>query len=217
MRNLFLLLLAACALSGQPTWKEFSIGPPTAGRNQSGPFGIHAAQMPLIRAISRAYGMPEHRIVGPAWLGTERYAITAEVNEPRDFQPLFQRELAERFHMVVHKEQRQVPVFVLKPLDSPAKLSSAGSAASTPHRSGGLDMSNATMDGFAAALADAIHRPVFNETGIDGTFQIQLRWEMDDMKSLEAAVKEQLGLQLVSEVRGVELLIVDRAEKLVVK
>jgi hypothetical protein len=47
-------------------------GPAVPGRNQSNAFSIHAAGMPLVRAISRAYGIPEHRILGPSWLATEK-------------------------------------------------------------------------------------------------------------------------------------------------
>jgi uncharacterized protein (TIGR03435 family) len=218
MRNVCLIaLLTASAMNAQPAWKEFSIGPPATGRIQSSAFDIHAAQMPMIRIVTRAYGFPESRIVGPAWLETEKYAITAVPVDPKDFQALLQHELAERFHMIAHKEQRQVPAFVVKPLDSPAKLSSSGAAGGPSPRGGGLEMTSATMEGFAAALADMIHRPVFNETGIDGKFQIRLNWEYNNMASLKTAVRDQLGLQLADEVRAVELLIIDHVEKTAVQ
>ena len=93
--NTVCLLLAIPALSAQtatpPGWKEFSIGPPT--RNQSGfrQNGIVAAGIPLKRALARAYGLPEHRIIGPSWIDEARYAITALVDDPQTFQPLFRR------------------------------------------------------------------------------------------------------------------------------
>lgn len=224
MRNALWIVIAAAALWAQPAWKEFSIGAPVVGRNQNGPFGIRASGMPLLRAISKSYGTPEHRILGPAWLATEKYAIVAEVAEPKDFQPLFQRELADRFHMLAHREQRNVPVFVLKTLDSPATLSAAHGAAPQPGSSslqGGprplLEMFGSNLDAFVAALADSIRRPVFNETGVDGTFHIQLSWQFGNLASLQEAVKKQLGLQLVDDNRTVELLVVDHIEKLQVK
>jgi uncharacterized protein (TIGR03435 family) len=222
MRNVLpLVLTAASLLSAQPAWKEFSIGAPTVGRNQSGPFGIRASSMPLLRAISKAYGIPEHRIVGPSWLAAEKYAIIGVVDEPKDFQPLFQQELAQRFQMIAHREQKVVPVFILKPIESSiggsAKLPSTpadGSSSLSGGPSPALQMTGATMDAFAAALSDAIHRPVWNETGIDGAFQIRLSWEFGNLKSLATAVKEQLGLQLIDDNRPVDLLVIDHIEKL---
>ena len=218
MRNLPLLVLAvSSALCAQPAWKEFSIGPGVPGRNQSGPFGIHASGMTLLRILSRAYGLPEHRIVGPSWLGTEKYALTAEVADAKDLQPLLQQELAKRLQLLAHREQRQVPVFVLKALDTPAKLSSSRPDSSTSMQGGArpvLQISGGTLNDFAGALADLIRRPVFNETGIDGAFQIRLAWQSGKLASLPGAIQDQLGLQLIDENRVVDLLIIDHIEKL---
>jgi uncharacterized protein (TIGR03435 family) len=209
-----LLLLTASALWAQSGWTEFSIGPATASHSQFSRFGIRAEGVPLLRAIARAYGVPEHRVAGPPWLPTERYAITAQVSDPLQFQPLFQQELANRFHMLAHREQRDIPVFVLKPVEGAQKLTPAAPPGSASMAGGGLQMSGATMAGFAAALADSIRRPVIDETGIDGAFDFKLSWQGGNMASLQAAARQQLGLQLIDDKRVVELLIIDHIEKL---
>ncbi len=111
MTRLAVWLCAASALFGQsadsPKWKEFSIGPPTRNQTGFGPNGLRADGIPLVRALARAYGLPEHRIIGPDWLDTERYAIVAQVDDLKDFQPLFQQELTARFKMVAHREMRR--------------------------------------------------------------------------------------------------------------
>lgn len=188
--------------------KEFSIGPPTANHAANGPYGIRAEGMPLKRVLARAYGIPEHRILGPDWLATERYAIVARVNDPAELQGLLQQELTARFHMLVHRETKNVPVFVMKPAQGGAKLGAAPAGPPT------LKMTKTTMAGLAAALSDQISRPVFDETGIDGRFDVSLSWKFGNVASLQAAMKEQLGLELVDQNRSVEFLVIDHIEKL---
>ena len=215
-REAVLSILAASALLGQAgsaTWKEFSIGPPT--RNQSGfsAYGIRAEGVYLKRALARAYGLPEHRIIGPDWLETERYAITGQVENPADFKPLFQQELTARFHMVAHLETREVPVYVLKTIDGGAIRSASGDAGGRG-LTGSFKMPHATVAAFAAFLSDYIQRPVFDETGMDGNFDFSLSWNKGNPAALQEAVKQQLGLQLADDKRSVELLIVEHIEKL---
>ena len=69
------------------------------------------------RAIARTYGMLESRVMGPPWLDVERYAATALVNDPADFQPLFQEALEKRFQMAAHKERQKMPVLVVRTIE----------------------------------------------------------------------------------------------------
>jgi uncharacterized protein (TIGR03435 family) len=210
-------LLAASILLGQTagsaTWKEFSIGPPT--RNQSGfsPYGIRAEGVYLKRALARAYGLPEYAIIGPDWLDTERYAITGQVDNPADFKALFQQELTARFHMAAHLETKEVPIYLLKTIDGGAMRPPSGDSGGRG-LSGGLKMSHTTVAAFAGFLADYIRRPVFDETGMDGSFDFSLSWNKGSPAALQEAVRQQLGLQLVEDKRSVELLIIEHIEKL---
>jgi uncharacterized protein (TIGR03435 family) len=206
-----LLWFAAWTVQGQPAWKEFSIGAAEKGGNSFGQYGIRAARITIRKALSRAYDMPEHRILGPGWIDTERYAIVAQVDDPKDFQPLFQQELANRFHLLAHRETRDVAVYVLKPGEGPPKLSQPEGKAGKATAGGQGVRMNGSVAEFANNLADLILRPVFDETAMDGRFEISLTW--NGTANLSKAVKEQLGLQLVEERRRVELLIVDHMEK----
>jgi uncharacterized protein (TIGR03435 family) len=213
MKTGFLLIAltaAWCQTAPSPTWKEFSIGPPT--RNQSGfsREGIRAEGIPLKRALARAYGLPEHRILGPGWIAEERYAMTALVNSPDDLQPLLQQELTARFQMSAHRETRELPVFVLHPIEGAAPQPKSARSG----QESGVIRRNATVREFAAELGDALQKPVFDETGIDGRFDLSLYWKSRDTASLQAAAKEQLGMKLVEEKRPVEILVIDHIEKL---
>jgi uncharacterized protein (TIGR03435 family) len=168
------------------------------------------------KALARAYDVPEHRVVGPDWLPTERYAITAQVNDAKDFQLLFQQELAARFHLLAHREMKNVPVYALKSIEGGSLKqpppSPAGGRGEISAMS--IKITGSSVKAFANTLADVIERPVFDETGMGGNFDFYVAWKHGNLPSLEAAVKEQLGMQLVEERRSVELLIVDHIEKL---
>src|SRR5580658_7814882 len=115
-----IMLLGVSALLGQSTtaaWKEFSVGPATRNQTRFGADGMRAEGVPFRRVLSKAYGLPEHRIIGPSWISDQRYAITALVNDPKDFQPLMQQELATRWHMLAHREMKDVPVYEIRTLN----------------------------------------------------------------------------------------------------
>ena len=70
-------------------------------------------------------------------------------------------------------------------------------------------------------MANRAGRFVVNQTGLDGTFDIQLRFSPDsgvnagasDLPSFFTAVREQLGLRLDAQTAPVEVFIVAGAER----
>jgi len=86
---------------------------------------------------------------------------------------------------------------------------------------------NSTMELIASSLADMdMDRPVVDQTGLQGRFDITLQWKPDDAESLGAnvsvgliggnfyeALKDQLGLKLIPTKAPVKVLVVDHVEK----
>jgi uncharacterized protein (TIGR03435 family) len=216
MRKLLTLLpLVAWLCPAQPTWKEFSIGPATRNQTGFGPQGLRAQGVTMLHAISLAYGIPETLITGPDWLATQRYAITALVAEPADFQPLFQRELAARFNLQAKREKKETLVYVLKLLEgTPHKLQSSSSPANGGTRNGSIDLPGFPFVRFASTLEDFLHRPVLNETGLSGRYDFALTWDPGNDVSLVNAVKDKLGLDLTAAKRPMDCLTIDHVERL---
>lgn len=211
---MWLAVTAALAQSPPAAWKEFSVGPPTANRTRFGPQGMRAEGVPFRRVLARAFGVPEHRIIGPAWIDEERYAITALVNDPKDFQPLMQQELAARWHMQAHREMKDVPVYEIRTLDGASVLPPAAPAAVNARPTPSIKLNRQSVKVFADTLADTLARPVFDETKLDGVFDFAFSWTSTDPVSLKSAMATQLGLNLVDTRRVVDLVIVDHIEKL---
>jgi uncharacterized protein (TIGR03435 family) len=211
---MWIAVTAALAQSPSAAWKEFSVGPPTAMRTRFGPQGMRAEGIPFRRLLARAFGVPEHRIIGPSWIDEERYAITALVNDPKDFQPLMQQELGARWHMQAHREMKDVPVYEIRTLDGASVLPPAAPAAANARPTPSIKLNQQSVRMFADTLADVLARPVFDETKLDGAFDFAFSWTSTDPASLKAAMASQLGLNLVDTRRVVDLVIMDHIEKL---
>jgi uncharacterized protein (TIGR03435 family) len=74
-----------------------------------------------------------------------------------------------------------------------------------------------TLDSLAADLEQILKTPVLNQTGLDGHFDVDLKWDAADWQDrnpegLKEAVLEQLGLELVPATEPVEMLVVERAK-----
>jgi uncharacterized protein (TIGR03435 family) len=130
MKQLSLLLLALAAISAQtptPVYEVVSIKPPArpggrgAGVMQGGPGTTDPGQfairnMAIRTIILRAYAIQEFQLTGPAWMESERYDIVAKVpagTNKADSLPLLRSLLAERFHLVLRREQKELPGYNL--------------------------------------------------------------------------------------------------------
>jgi uncharacterized protein (TIGR03435 family) len=121
-----LSLIAACAAFSQgnpPAFEVASIkpaAPQAMGRmmvRMGGDAGrVDYANVSLKDVLARAYDVKRYQIVGPSWLDSERYDITAKVPDgvPKEQIPaMLQALLSERFKMTIHKETKEQPVYAL--------------------------------------------------------------------------------------------------------
>ena len=135
----------------------------------------------------------------------------------RQFKAMLQKLLADRFQLAFHREQRELPAFVvvlgsgthrLTPTKAPGSLPVAGIGP------GGFYGVNATTTDFATTLQGAaMDRPVVDQTGLTGRWDFRLEWTPDPSQfggralpvgpsdanrppALFTAIQEQLGLKL---------------------
>jgi uncharacterized protein (TIGR03435 family) len=67
--------------------------------------------------ISRAYRVKVLQITGPDWLGGERFDIAAKLPDgatPAQIPEMLQGLLEERFHLTIHREMKESPVYALE-------------------------------------------------------------------------------------------------------
>ena len=211
--------LVAAALTlhtrGSAGWVTFSIGPSSGTRTHVGPNVLRSEGMSLTGAIATAYDVPSVRVIAPAWMTQTRYAIHAVVppEPPGALRAMLQQELATRLQLTTHREIRPFEVFVLTAND-PRRLSPAeGSNVRVWVHDSGIQTQDAAIANVVAALQGVLERPVIDETGLDGRYDLDVEWTKDRVASLRAALGERYGLQLTPARRDLEALIVDRVRR----
>jgi uncharacterized protein (TIGR03435 family) len=196
-------------------------------RSRTTPLMLDFTAQSLSGYVLNAYGLKHgYQLVnkGPSWIDSDRYDILARTSEPatRDEMMLMLRKaLAERFHLRVHAETREVTVLFLTvdrrgPKLKPATETSSEEIMLLPNS---IAAPHQSMAAFAELLSDVItDRPVLDRTGLAGEYQIKMEFaaDGDDPSSgppIYAALTDQLGLKLVAGKAPIEVLVIDHADR----
>jgi uncharacterized protein (TIGR03435 family) len=199
------------------------------------------------------YGAERQVSGGPPWVASARFDLDASedgtLSEKLEHLPQSQREdqlrlmlrnlLAERFHLQLHHESRQLPIYELVTAKSGPRLTPSApqqaSAALDPDRPhmklrftarGVIDGNGADMEMVATALStepEVGGRLVVDKTGLTGKYDFTLKWapdsgagadaaNPDSGPSLFTALQEQLGLRLETGRGPVDMVVIDHAE-----
>jgi uncharacterized protein (TIGR03435 family) len=192
----------------------------------------------LKRYLTAAWGLKDYQVSTPDWMNDERYDLTATMpagTPPHEVLLMLQALLVDRFKLATHRETRELAVYALVVERNGLKLKPAeGFGTSVSSSPKGRSMrANVTMKGFAGTLSSLMDRPVVDMTGLTGGFNINLEWAPDEMRSnpggneggagdggpgptIYTALHE-VGLKLESRKAPVEILVVDRGEKVPVE
>jgi len=247
-----LLLTLAAAASFAPQWIAFaqperpsfevaSVKPADSldirARLQVAPGRLDIAAVTVRNLIQQAYRMSDYRIYGgPPWLGSERYNISAKAGDGAgnltldQMRPMLQTLLTDRFHLMVHRETKELPMYRLVVSKEGAKFQrSTGVEQQARMGMGQITDQRSGMNTLASQLGQQLGRFVSNETGLQGDFDFHAEWTPApgenigggdapppagaDGPSLFTALRDQLGLELKSAKGPVEVLVVDHAEK----
>lgn len=106
--------------------------------------------------------------------------------------------------------------YILKATDTTKKLISPTVSTGKQTRgywNGTLRIMNGTMDDLAYELATGLENPVVNETGIDGKFDVQLKFTERDADSVRGALKNALGLELVQGNREMSITVLEVSKR----
>jgi uncharacterized protein (TIGR03435 family) len=230
-----------------------SIKPLPAGSNIAGyrPDPLRfSGYFNVIDAVSLAYQIAQNRIVdGPEWAQTQRYEIIGTNSAPRrqgESWHMMRHLLEDRFALKVHRERRPRPAYVLTTARSDGRLGPKAQRVERDCSSPRADLKNCSKNwglGFYRSsglqwsafvrndLEAMAGRPVFDETGISGQFDITLEYnpnisripesvtnpptlaELEARPALFTALQEQLGLKLESRMEPIDVLVIDSVER----
>jgi len=254
MRFAFVTILAAGAgrvllFAQSPSFEVASVKPSSPQERNIGmlayPGGrLRVTNYTLHNLIHEAYRVQDFQIVGgPKWAGEDRYSIDAKppagsavskispanpkLPPPEEELLMLQTLLAERFHLTVHEETREGPVFNLMVGSQGAKLGAATDQNAFPvvvygrtgiaERPDFMQGITASMPLFCKRLSDFLGRPVIDKTGLAGAFDFKFEYVngIDDDAagpSLSTAI-QQLGLKLMPAKGQILQIVIDHAEK----
>ncbi|MGD0443614.1 MAG: redoxin domain-containing protein [Edaphobacter sp.] len=103
-------------------------------------------------------------------------------------------------HLQIQSRTLTKTAYILRAIDASRKLLSPSASTHAVKRGywhGKYLLMNGTMDDLAYVLATGLENPVLNETGIDGTYDARFQAAGGDVDSVNAVLKETLGLELV--------------------
>jgi uncharacterized protein (TIGR03435 family) len=204
------------------------------------PDGFSAMSVPLRKLIEEAYSRDDDNLVvgGPSWIDSANFDIQAKL-APGDADaaqklPQSQRSamlqpvLIDRFHLIVHHETRQVPVFFLTISKQGAHLKvqppatkNSGCMFHMPNIHT-LSAENCAVGSLIQVLRNPAGRIVLDRTGLIGIYDFSLHWTPDNTPvdsptaggpSIFTAVQEQLGLRLEPASAPLDVLVIDSAQK----
>jgi uncharacterized protein (TIGR03435 family) len=149
---------------------------------------IDAVGIPMKPLLAFAYGKDEDFVVGPSWLDTDWFDITAKTDpfvDVEGMRPMLQKLLAERFQIKSHQEQRPLSVYALT-AGKNAKLQ-PGDPSGRAKCVGAVDKGLRTLTCENMSLADFaekaqgfaagyLEHPAVDLTGIKGVYNFAVTW-----------------------------------------
>ena len=201
-----------------------------ASETDTTPGRLQLINVTPLSLLLRAFGVMSFQIAGaPGWLATERYDVVASVAggvqlTEQTRQPLLQQMLAERWGLRYHQEKRTIPVYSLVLSNEGSKLVThrgAGEYAMKVEAAGPrrvLRSTRGNMSRLVEILSGATGRVVSDDTGLVGQYDFTLDWVQDASAdepgpSLFTALREQLGLRLVSVEKPAAVIVIDSIER----
>jgi len=193
----------------------------------------------MVQLIMSAYDVSPLQISGiPSAFFQERYDIEATCEQPMtkgQLPQLLQVLLAERFHLSIHRELKEQPVYALVLGKGAPRLHETSHVGGKPglRQSGySFTFTNADMSNLVAVLSQLTGRKVVDRTGLRGQYDFKLSYapnrggadaEQSNVSPVAdslpdtvfTALREQLGLNLEAQKSQVEFIVVDHLDRLI--
>jgi uncharacterized protein (TIGR03435 family) len=180
--------------------------------------------------LQTAFNVDRLVVEAPDWLYGERFDITAKVADEKASldarRQMLQALLIDRFGLAVHRETKIRAGFGLVVPKNGPKIQPVEDVGghNNDNRPGKMQRLRTTIGDFASALSYTLRQPVVDETHMQGRYNILLTYAPDlspdtppaanDGPSIFTALEEQLGLKLEPRKVPVDILVVDRCQKM---
>jgi uncharacterized protein (TIGR03435 family) len=178
--------------------------------------------------IELAYGVPQPIIKGPRSLQDVHYDIiakTAPDTTKEQMHLMLQTLLTDRFHLAFHREQKELRAYTLTVMKGGIKIQPAPPGGTMSHENTATSFiaHSITMQEFLDYLAEPLGVPLTDETHLTARYDFVLDFKPyadlennptppDPISFVNAALKDELGLELIKHQDQVNLLVVDHID-----
>ncbi len=146
---------------------------------------------------------------------------------PQDKLPELKRQFADKlktaFGIAIQTKKQNVKVYVMTVYSTNAPgIKQVQHRGGGGQRPGGFYLNGTEMDGIASFVELSLDKPIINETGLAGRWSVDVKWQMSkselnsdsnpDPDKVIKAVREQLGLELTSTNRTLDVLEITRSQ-----
>ena len=233
------LYVCLAAMSAAVGHAQLSFDAATVKQNMSGvggnkvgmtPESLTLNNMTLRICLKLAYDLQDSQIAGPDSIDSVRYDIVARAAAPASDQQqvklMLQGLLKERFHLAVHKENRDQSVYAMVlGKNGPKFQKSVGEGRAMLSGKGTVVAQWAPMKALADFLSGPMRMRVVDMTGLDGVYDFKFDLmaylppdltpgqDPDVAVMVLSGLEPALGLKLESRKLPVEMLVIDHVEK----
>ena len=189
---------------------------------------VRVTAMSIKDYVGIAYGMRPQQIEGPDWIGSQRFDVVATIPDGvagSEIPAMLRTLLEERFQMKVHRENKDLPVYVLGVAKAGAKLTESkpdpnapAEPAGTVNVSGGgnntgvgvnigggrsfaiadnqVQIRGMQMRDVAEVLTRFVDRIVVDQTGLTKTYDVTLELTPDEFNAIRIRSAVNAGVPL---------------------
>jgi uncharacterized protein (TIGR03435 family) len=200
---------------------------------QTEPNGVTMRNVSLRTMTRWAYHVTEYQVTGPDWIGSDRFDVSARAAQAVDEEQLrlmMQKLLVERFKMSAHRQTKEMQAYILQVGKSGPKFkesSSAGESDVKADKNLTLTVAHTPVAKLVETLASIFRAPIVDQTGLTGKYDVVLNagkyvTEMhssegstppDPVAIVSRGLQEELGLRLDGKKMPVDLVVIDRTER----
>jgi uncharacterized protein (TIGR03435 family) len=187
--------------------------PANMGRMSFGDNFFEARALSLPDILTRVYDVSNERLI-LSKPGSERYNLKASV--PRSaagrLPELMRLGVEAALGLRSHREKRAMAVLVMRRAKHAApglKPSQLDNEAVSSFGASGLKVRGATISGLTEYLEFGLHKPVIDETGLAGRFDVELEWVAGKGESARREILDKLGLKLEPGRRQMPVVVVE--------
>jgi uncharacterized protein (TIGR03435 family) len=232
------IICTAASAQPQPSFEAATVRPaaPATAGGRAGLSGdrLSYRNTTLLNALSRAFDLKfRGQVIGPDWVFTQRYDITAKApnNAPTaQISRMLQALLIERFKLTLHHETRELPMYSLVRGKGQLRLKDT---AKPDGAKNGWDLANGhraaknmSMTSLAQFVTLMLAAPVLDRTGLSGYYDFPLELTLEetggatatqaDSRSTAPSVftlLQDLGLKLEPSKAPFDVVVIDQGDK----